>query len=160
VQNTVTVDYVQIPDTYTAVATYTGTGSRTVTVGYITTAQYTGTISKILPGRTVYTAYFIGTPAVPEAEADVKAEPGDEAGITESVQPGEITPIHEAEADPDETKGTEEEQTVGFSLTEEHFPILAAVFAVLGIIGFVILALTKKTPKKRRRKSINVEKID
>ena len=65
--NLVTVDYEELPEYYTAVATYTGTGSKTVVTGYVTTAEYTGTVEKTTPGKTVYTAIFYGSEIVHEA---------------------------------------------------------------------------------------------
>jgi hypothetical protein len=61
VGNYSTVDYEQIPDYYTAIATYTATGSSTKVTGYVTTAEYIGTLAKLSQGKTVYTAYFEGT---------------------------------------------------------------------------------------------------
>ncbi len=58
--NYVTVDYEQVPEYYTAVATYTATGTSTKVTGYITTAEYNGTLAKLSQGKTVYTAYFEG----------------------------------------------------------------------------------------------------
>jgi hypothetical protein len=58
--NTVTVDYEAVPEYYTAVATYTATGSSTKVTGYTVTADYTGTLAKLSQGKTVYTAYFSG----------------------------------------------------------------------------------------------------
>jgi len=63
---TMTVDYEQIPASYTAVATYTAAASRTVVTGYITTAEYKGSLAKLNQGLTVYTAYFAGSEIVPE----------------------------------------------------------------------------------------------
>lgn len=60
VGNYSTVDYEQIADYYTAVATYTATGSSTKVTGYVTTAVYTGTLAKMSQGKTYYTAYFLG----------------------------------------------------------------------------------------------------
>jgi hypothetical protein len=59
--NYVTIDYEQVPEYYTAVATYTATSSSTKATGYVTTAEYAGTLAKLSQGRTVYTAYFEGT---------------------------------------------------------------------------------------------------
>jgi hypothetical protein len=76
--NTVTVDYDALPDSYTAVATYTTTASKTVVTGYITTAEYKGTIAKLITGKTVYTAYFAGTliaPPAPEPTPEPVQEP-------------------------------------------------------------------------------------
>ena len=66
--NTVTVDYEQLSDNYTAVATYTRTGTTKSVTGYTTTAQYSGEISKILEGKTIYTAYFSGVAIESEPE--------------------------------------------------------------------------------------------
>ena len=100
-----TVDYEQIPASYTAVATYTANASRTVVTGYTTTAEYKGDVSKLNQGKTVYTAYFMGaeivperisleiidptpkaTPA-PELDTDVEAEPEDEPGAELEPEP-------------------------------------------------------------------------
>jgi hypothetical protein len=87
--NYATVDYERIPEYYTAVATYTATGTSTRVTGYITTADYTGTLAKLSQGKTVYTAYFLGeeirtplemvspTPA-PDATAEQMPEPTSE----------------------------------------------------------------------------------
>ena len=64
VQNYTAVDYERIPDSYTAVASYTGTASKTTVTGYTTAAEYRGKLSKIITGKTVYTAYFIGIPII------------------------------------------------------------------------------------------------
>jgi len=64
VQNYTTIDYEQIPDSYTAVVTYTGTASKTTVTGYTTTAEYRGKLSKTIKGKTVYTAYFVGIPII------------------------------------------------------------------------------------------------
>lgn len=58
--NTQTVNFEQLADTYTAVAVYTGTATRSSIAGYETTAVYKGDISKKIQGKVVYTAYFSG----------------------------------------------------------------------------------------------------
>jgi LPXTG-site transpeptidase (sortase) family protein len=63
-QNITTVDYTQLPATYTAVATYSRTATSVSTIGYTTTAEYKGSISRIASGRTEFTAHFIGIPIV------------------------------------------------------------------------------------------------
>jgi hypothetical protein len=55
-----TVDYEQVPEYYTAVASYTATGYSTKVTGYVTTAEYKGSLAKLSQGKTVYTAYFEG----------------------------------------------------------------------------------------------------
>jgi hypothetical protein len=59
-QNTVNVDYEDIPESYRAVAKYTAKASKSVATGYITTADYSGEISKTIIGDTIYTACFEG----------------------------------------------------------------------------------------------------
>ena len=61
-----TIDYEALANTYTAVATYTGTGTRSNATGYTTTALYKGEISKLMQGKTIYKAYFTGTEIKPE----------------------------------------------------------------------------------------------
>jgi len=63
-QGTTAVDYRQVGTSFTAVATYSGTTSRTSTIGYTTTAEYRGQISRIATGRTEFTVQFIGIPIV------------------------------------------------------------------------------------------------
>jgi len=59
-QQTVNVDYHDIPSSYRAVAKYTASASRSVVTGYITTAEYSGEITNVVTGDTVYTAFFEG----------------------------------------------------------------------------------------------------
>ena len=60
-QTSSSVDYQELPVTYTAIANYTATGSKTVVTGYTVTANYKGSISKAITGKTVYTAIFNGS---------------------------------------------------------------------------------------------------
>ena len=117
-QNYSTVDYSQIPDSYTAIATYTGTASRTTVTGYITTAEYNGVISKILTGKTVYTAYFIGVPIVSgivNRPSEPTATTAPETVVTE--QPTEETPC-ETPTEPTITEPTTEPPTETATPTE------------------------------------------
>ena len=59
-QSAVAIDYEQVPESYRAIAKYTGTGYKTVVTGYVTTADYCGEVVKIITGDTVYTVYFEG----------------------------------------------------------------------------------------------------
>lgn len=87
------VDYVDVPTSYTAVATYSATGSSTVVTGYITTAEYKGVLSKLIQGKAVYTAYFIGEEIRTPLE------------LTESPKPMPTeTPTPESTAIPEHTK--------------------------------------------------------
>jgi hypothetical protein len=111
--NLVTVDYVQMPEYYTAVATYTGTGSKTVVTGYVTTAEYTGTVAKTSPGNTVYTACFLGTEIVPErtplevVETTPTPEPGAEYDPTVATEATDTPDITETPGTTDAADKTE-----------------------------------------------------
>jgi len=59
-QTSSSVDYQELPTTYTAVVSYTAAGSKTIVTGYAVTAEYKGSISKMITGKTVYTAIFDG----------------------------------------------------------------------------------------------------
>ena len=85
-QSTETVDYEQIPVSYSAVATYTATASVTAVTGYITTAEYKGAISRLDQGLTIYTAYFIGTEAEPEMIPLEIISPAPDAGPDEDME--------------------------------------------------------------------------
>jgi len=62
------VDYQELPTTYTAVVNYTATGTNAVITGYSVTAEYKGSISKIKTGSTIYTAVFNGQKIIPVEE--------------------------------------------------------------------------------------------
>jgi hypothetical protein len=86
-QNTVNVDYEDIPESYRAVAKYTAKASKTVATGYITTADYSGEIGKAVTGDTTYTAYFTGS----EINPSPKATPG-QSVMFEPETPGGALP--------------------------------------------------------------------
>jgi len=112
VGNYVTVDYERIPEYYTAVASYTATGSRTAVTGYITTATYTGSLGRLSQGTTTYVAFFLGEeirtplemitptptptpeptpePAIPPCE-EKPVEPDDEPEIIPEDEPAEAS---------------------------------------------------------------------
>lgn len=59
--NTANVDDYALTDRYTAIVTYSGTGTRSYSKGYIVTAEYKGTVSKTNMETTQYTAIFNST---------------------------------------------------------------------------------------------------
>ena len=59
-----------LPVSYTAAATYTGTGSRKAATGYVTTASYTGDISTESIQAVKYTVTYLGTELPPEPEPE------------------------------------------------------------------------------------------
>jgi len=158
VQNYITVDYDRIPESYTAVATYTGTGWRTTTIGYVTTAEYIGIISKILPGRTVYTAYFIGAPIITADECESSdATPDTTKTDLPNGTISETMPLDEADPEPEQEFGINNILPV----ISNHLPIIIGVLAGAAICGIILLVILKKPQKPtKRRKPINVEKTN
>ena len=174
VQNTVTIDYFPIAESFTAVATYTRTAWRTVATGYVTTAQYHGTLSRTTPGDTVYTAYFIGVPIVspvvsepPSAEPEtsskgvtkeadeppIEAPPGEPPVMEVEMHetPDETGQICEIEAEEAEYEGYELEIEIESELTQNAFnpfPILLALSAGIVVGGGIVFAIIKLNKKK------------
>jgi len=154
VQNYTTIDYEHIPDSYTAVATYTGTASRTTVTGYTATAEYRGTLTKIIKGKTMYTAYFIGVPilalsytespgAEPETAETPIPKPSDEpvAELTETEPP--------LEPEPDETTESknEPEQPESQLIPNVLAGLTGAGIAVV-ICGGILLFILLKNKRK------------
>lgn len=153
-QTAETVDYEQLPASYTAVVTYTTTAFKTTVTGYVTTAEYRGTVSKIITGKTVYTAYFIGIPIVipmlNEAEKpSTEQEPTPEAEIvktTETESPSEM----ESEVTAEPIVETELEQKM-----YDFLLILIIVIVAAGMGGgFVFIYF-----KKKRKGNVSNEEI-
>jgi hypothetical protein len=92
------VDYETLPEYYTAIATYTTTGSSTKAAGYITTAIYTGTLTKLSQGKTIYSAIFLGEKirtalemALPGPADSSQVEPESEAKTEAGGKPNKNT---------------------------------------------------------------------
>jgi len=115
--NTVTVDYNALPEYYTAIASYTATGTSTRVTGYTTTAEYTGTLAKLSQGRTIYTAHFLGeeiriplemvTPT-PETAPAATPEPADEP--TDGIEESDYMDAEPAEGEAESESGEEQEE--------------------------------------------------
>jgi len=58
------IDFNSVPQTFTAVATYTRTATSTVSTGYTTVAAYSGILTRVSTGDVRFMATFIGTPIV------------------------------------------------------------------------------------------------
>lgn len=141
--NYVTIDYEQVPEYYTAYATYTATGSSTKVTGYVTTAVYNGTLAKLAQGKTVYTAYFEGaeirtplemvtstempTATTPNLLPTESEDAPTEQTITETAEPT-ATPTAEPVADTDS----------GGSSNAALYVIIA-LLAVLLVCAFMII---------------------
>lgn len=187
VQNYMTVDYDRIADSYTAVAMYTGTASKTTVTGYTTTAEYNGKVSKILTGKTVYTAYFVGiqiiTPTMNNS-SDTSTLTSDIAEPIETKQTADpITevesatePTMESESISEPTESTEtapafeittEETTETIQETEPDsnpfnplLIIIISLFGGIGISGGVVFFYLQKYKNKKEGKHYENEKTD
>ena len=119
-QRVESIDYEDIPTSYTGVATYTATGYSTSVTGYTTTAVYNGELAKLSQGKTHYIAYFLGeeirTPLEfvgdnpfegndhPQALSPIGG-PDAELGETAAEEPAEIEPETEMGETPHEGSG-------------------------------------------------------
>jgi len=164
-QNSTAVDYDQIAVSYTAVAKYTATASKTTVTGYTTTAEYHGTVSKILAGRTVYTAYFIGVPIVtatvnkpsettPAPDATEKptegtsAEPTTEPTISESETETPTETKTEPTEEPEKETTESEQKKEADNNASTLLPVIIAVLLGAGIGGGFVFFYLKKLKNK------------
>ena len=153
VQNYTAVDNEQIPDSYTAVVSYTGTASKTTVTGYIATAEYRGQISKIITGKTIYKAYFIGIPIIaPTVDEPEITEPAVMKTTDFTIQdlPTETT-FTEIELTSETDQFTEiETETEAVQETEPkcgpYNPLLIIILVLetVGFCGFIVYIIIKK----------------
>lgn len=149
------VDYAQIPESYTAVVTYTATAYKTVVTGYKVTAQYRGVISKTSADKTIYTTLFIGTEIVSPVIPAVETTETTTSEIIEEmpeILPEETT----AESTTTEMPTVLTDEYTKPQITEtEKNPINSALIILLiltaaAFIGFIIYHIITK----KRRNSI------
>lgn len=138
--NYVTIDYEQVPEYYTAVATYTATGTTTKVTGYVTTAVYTGTLAKLSQGKTIYTAYFLGEEIRTPLEI---VEPAPET----EVPTGSEAPI-EGETDDETTEPSEESGKSSIA----WFALLPCVAVFAG--GAVYFIMRRKTTNAKNHDNV------
>lgn len=87
------IDYQQLPNSYTAISTYTGTETRTVTTGYSVKADYKGLISKMVNGKTVYTAIFNGSKIPPKPVEMIEQQINEEVIVNEEIKTNRLIHI-------------------------------------------------------------------
>jgi hypothetical protein len=140
VGNYSTVDYERIPDYYTAVATYTATGSSTKVTGYITTAEYVGTLARMAQGKTVYTAYFEGTEIRTPLEMANRSEPTHSPAEKETDSESAETPETTVEPteQPAETPAATSADNGGKSNNAALYVIIAILASMLGIAAYLL----------------------
>jgi len=160
------IDYTQIPSSYTAVAVYTGVGSKTVVTGYTTTADYSGTISKISAGKTVFKAIFVGKEIIPEPTT---FQPPDQSDVAQTSPAPSETPSDTGElAVATQTTSSDNDAAATISTpapTEElsqandkpvsPWPIVFAIAAVLVLLNaavYCFFILCKKPAQKAETK--------
>jgi hypothetical protein len=145
-----TVDYEQIPSSYTAVASYTAQASRTVVTGYITTAEYKGSVSRLNQGRTTYTAYFMGTEIVPERIPLEIIEPTPEQTPDPTPEATE-TPEIEIESEP-EIEAEQESKQNGNPLLIIISAVLFALLSGLGAGYYIPRIIKNRNDKNNKNK--------
>jgi hypothetical protein len=138
--NLETIDYEQLPEYYTAAATYTATGTSTKVTGYVVTAVYNGALAKLAQGKTVYTAYFTG------AEIRTPLEMVTPAVMGEAPPKN---PVSESSPEPTSTPEPEPATAPTSALIAENGgnpnSALYAVIAILAVmLGGAIIFIMKK----------------
>jgi len=138
-QNTVTIDYDCLPESYTAIVTYMGTAYKTVVTGYVTTAEYSGTLSKTITGKTLYKAYFTGTPIIYPIELEVVTEKATEPETETTAEEIEITT---------EITTVFEVTDIGSNTDNNSSYVIPILITILiaetaGFIGFIIYNINK-----------------
>jgi len=89
------IDYQELPENYTAIASYTATAYKIVATGYIATGEYKGSISKTTAGKTIYTAVFKGTKVLqPETEKQRIEAFIENVSISDDVKGGDAEKIN------------------------------------------------------------------
>jgi hypothetical protein len=145
-----TVDYEQVPEYYTAIATYTATGTSTKVTGYITTAEYNGTLAKLSQGKTVYTAYFEGeeirTPLEFTQPTSDKPMPGTEGKAPAEQPTAEPTETPAPAETPDPTTAAEPATESGGSNTTLYV-IIAVLLMMLGGAAYIIIRRNPRNEK-------------
>jgi len=140
------VDYTDLPTSYTAVATYTATGSSTRATGYITSAVYSGTIVRPTQGKTTYTAYFIGEEIVAPPETDMPAQQpailGDAVAETVDAPDSELPSEQNADAGAEPTETPQED-----SGSAKAGKLLLIILCVIAVAIIAAIAIRKKRAK-------------
>jgi hypothetical protein len=168
--NYVTVDYEQVPEYYTAIATYTATGSSTKVTGYVTTAEYAGTLAKLSQGKTVYTAYFEGseirTPLeiaeLPTSESSpAPAEEVPEETTSETSETLELTlePTEQATATSTETPTEEPAAPITTDSGNNSDTVLYVIIAFLALMLIGAVYLLKRKGKTQNEKIYNTTPV-
>jgi hypothetical protein len=154
VGNYSTVDYERIADYYTAVATYTATGSSTKVTGYVTTAEYKGVLSKLVQGGAVYTAYFLGEeirtplemteppaakPAPDKVCANLTEHPAPEPTVEPTPEPTleptpTIEPANEPTPEPTATPAAAPSSESGGSQNTALYIVIALLSSLLSLL--------------------------
>ena len=123
-----TIDYTRIANTFTAHATYTHHGTRSIVVGYVTVAEFRGVLTRINEGETTYTAVFTGIPIGLHADSLTDTN-GEGAGGVDS---GGSSGSNNGSSSGDYNQGAETEPREPFSM---NWGALFGVFVTLGLLG-------------------------
>jgi hypothetical protein len=164
--NYATVDYERIPEYYTAVATYTTTGTSTKVTGYVTTAEYTGTLAKLSQGKAIFMAYFTGeeirTPLEMASPAPV-ATPAPTPGLAAAPMPTpEWTPAPTPEPAPSPAETPEPAEIPGSQLTNsengtsKNCALLMFIPCLAALIGGAYYFIRRKVKHNAKTHNIDI----
>lgn len=131
-----TTDYNQLPNSYTAIATYSTTGSKTTVTGYVVKADYNGTISKLVKGKTAYNAIFQGLKMKPKLLPMIEQE------TISSLEEEATQRVEEAKEKKEEINNTDRQETKQIENATPTSKYSSFEFFIMAFLAFsVILSL-------------------
>lgn len=142
-QTSSSIDCQELPVTYTAIANYTATGSKTIVTGYKATANYKGSISKAITGKTIYTAIFNGS--------EISSETTEETTEQEILSTSSSGVSEKDMSNSGDMKGGDVQKKINKSII---LIIMLSVMGGIAISAFLVLL------KKRKNKKTNSDNED
>ena len=147
-QTSSSIDCQELPVTYTAIANYTATGSKTIVTGYKATANYKGSISKAITGKTIYTAIFNGS--------EISSETTEETTEQEILSTSSSGVSEKDMSNSGDMKGGDVQKKINKSII---LIIMLSVMGGIAISAFLVLLKkrkNKKTPSDNDDLSANI----
>lgn len=131
--NVENVDYLNVPNVYTAIATYSAEASGKSVTGYQTTAKYTGMVEKVDTKGTIYTARFVGTViSVKQAKELVKEAKAYEKVAAKAKKAGMTVEEFLAGRD------------IETASSNQFFGIIGGIIGILLALVVIVLAIFRK----------------
>lgn len=152
--STEAIDYTQLAQTYTAVATYSAQVSSTSVTGYNTTAEYKGVISKTSQGKTRYTANYISIPIVSPILNRETVTSSTETEATETTEDDMETDT-DVEANEETTVDDENGEVIPENSSNGISPIILVILLVIvAVIAYFAGKLGKKFISKMKKPTV------